>query len=109
MLLAFAYSASMNNPSAAQSRSACRVCDAPEVVSMPTSSSRELELGVAEMTNFCGRRRAHCVRVGLGGGVVREGFCTTFVTLSGEEVVLISSTGRQAQRFLLLGSRGVHV
>src|ERR1700675_4488195 len=50
---------------------------------MPTSSSRELELGVVEMTSFCGRRRSHHVRVGLG-----EGFCTTFVTLSGEEVVL---------------------
>ena len=63
---------------------------------MPTLSLRELELGVAEMTSFCGRRRSHRVRVGLGGGVVREGFCMTFVTLSGGEGVLISSTGRQA-------------
>src|ERR1700686_3080850 len=66
MSFAFAYSASMNNPSAPQSRRAWGLCLQPEVVSMSTSSSRELELRIAEIVNFCGRGGSQ--RVGGGGG-----------------------------------------
>src|SRR6202795_1081468 len=68
MSFAFAYSASMNNPSAPQSSSAWRLCLQPEVVSMSTSRSRELELRIAEIVNFCGSRRSQQVRGGVGGG-----------------------------------------
>src|ERR1700675_4157421 len=90
MSFAFAYSASMNNPSAPQSRRAWRLCLQPEVVSMSRSRSRELELRIAEIVNFCGRRRSQRVR---GGG-------------GGEGGSIISSTTRQLKR-LLQGSGGV--
>src|ERR1700675_3972824 len=102
MSFAFAYSASMNNPSAPQSSSAWRLCLQPEVVSMSTSTSRELELRIAEMVNFCGRRRSQWVKEGVGGegnGVgdwVEDGICMSFVSSSEVEVKSItSSTTRQ--------------
>src|ERR1700675_4471114 len=70
MSFAFAYSASMNNSSAPQSRRAWRLCLQPEVVSMSRSRSRELELRIAEIVNFCGRRSQRRVRE--GGGRVGE-------------------------------------
>src|ERR1700675_567685 len=109
MSFAFAYSASMNNPSAPQSRRAWRLCLQPEVVSMSTSRSRELELRIAEIVNVCGRRRSQRVREGVGGeGVgMGDGFCTSFVSSSGVEVgSIIFSTTRQLKR-LLQGSGGV--
>src|ERR1700675_2926819 len=82
MSFAFAYSASMNSPSAPQSRRAWRLCLQPEVVSMSTLRSRELELRIAEMVNFCGSRRSQRVREGVGGegNGVGDGFCTSFCT-----------------------------
>src|SRR6202795_3760029 len=113
MSFAFAYSASMNNPSAPQSRRAWRLCLQPEVVSMSTSRLRELELRIAEMVNFCGRRHSQRVKGVVGGegkGVgdgVGDGFCTSFVSSSEVEVESItSSTTRQLKR-LLQGSGGV--
>src|ERR1700675_2630951 len=109
MSFAFAYSASMNNPSAPQSRRAWRLCLQPEVVSMSTSRSRELELRIAEIVNFCGRRRSQRVREGVGwvGDGVGDGFCTSFVSSLEVEVEFIaSSTTRQLKR-LLQGSGGV--
>src|ERR1700675_2958576 len=113
MSFAFAYSASMNSPSAPQSSSAWRLCLQLEVVSMSTSRSRELELRIAEMVNFCGRRRSQQVKEGVGregngvGDGVGDGFCTSFVSSSGVEVEsIISSTTRQLKR-LLQGSGGV--
>src|SRR6202795_3615027 len=109
MSFAFAYSASMNSPSAPQSSSAWRLCLQPEVVSMSTSRSREVELRIAEMVNFCGRRRSQRVKegVGRGGNGVGDGFCTSFVSSSEVEVESItSSTTRQLKR-LLQGSGGV--
>src|ERR1700675_2440995 len=113
MSFAFAYSASMNNPSAPQSRRAWRLCLQPEVVSMSTLRSRELELRIAEIVNVCGRRHSQRVREGVGGegdgiGVgMGGGFCTSFVSSSGVEVESItSSTTRQLKR-LLQGSGGI--
>ena len=109
MSFAFAYSASMNNPSAPQSRRAWRLCLQPEVVSMSTSRSRELELRIAEIVNFCGRRRSQRVREGVGrvGDGVGDGFCTSFVlSLEVEVEFIASSTTRQLKR-LLQGSGGV--
>src|SRR6202795_5412713 len=79
MSFAFAYSASMNSPSAPQSSNAWRLCLQPEVVSMSTSRSRELELRIADMVNFCGRRRSERVKEGVGreGNGVGDGFCTS--------------------------------
>src|SRR6202795_3657540 len=91
MSFAFAYSASMNSPSAPQSRRAWRLFLQPEVVSMSTSRSRELDLRIAEIVNFCGRRRSQRVREGVGGegdGIrvgMGDGFCTSFVSSSGVE------------------------
>src|ERR1700675_3699810 len=80
---------------------------------MSTSTSRELELRIAEMVNFCGRRRSQRVREGVGregdgeGDEVGDGFCTSFVSSSEVEVESItSSTTRQLKR-LLQGSGGV--
>src|SRR6202795_2881309 len=109
MLFAFAYSASMNSPSAPQSSSVWRLCLQPEVVSISTSRSRELELQIAEIVNFCGRRRSQRVREGVGreGNGVEDGICTSFVSSSEVEVESItSSTTRQLKR-LLQGSGGV--
>src|SRR6202795_1911491 len=113
MSFTFAYSASMNNPLAPQSSSAWRLCLQPEVVSMSTSRSRELELWIAEIVNFCSRRRSQRVREGVGregnggGDGVEDGTCTHFVTSSEVEVEsIISSTTRQLKR-LLHGSRGI--
>src|SRR6202795_4545693 len=109
MSFAFAYSASMNNPSAPQSSNAWRLCLQPEVVSMSRSRSRELELRIAEIVNFCGRRRSQRVREGVGGegDGMGDGFCTSFVSSSEVEVESItSSTTRQLKR-LLQGSEGV--
>src|ERR1700675_627554 len=93
MSFAFAYSASMNSPSAPQSRRAWRLCLQPEVVSMLRSRSRELELRIAEIVNFCGRQRSQRVREGVGreGNGVGDGICTSFVSLSGVEVGSITS------------------
>src|ERR1700675_142582 len=113
MSFAFAYSASMNSPSAPQSRRAWRLCLQPEVVSMSRSRSRELELRIAEIVNFCGRQRSQRVKEGVGregngvGDGVGDGFCTSFVSSSEVEVESItSSTTRQLKR-LLQGSGGV--
>src|SRR6202795_4678739 len=109
MSFAFAYSASMNSPLAPQSRRAWRLCLQPEVVSMLTSRFRELELRIAEMVNFCGRRRSQRVKEGVGreGNGVGDGFCTSFVSSSEVEVEsIISSTTRQLKR-LLQGSGGI--
>src|SRR6202795_624848 len=109
MSFAFAYSASMNNPSAPQSRRAWRLCLQPEVVSMSTSRSRELELRIAEIVNFCGRRRSQRGKEGVsrGGNGAEDGICTSFVSSSEVEVESItSSTTRQLKR-LLQGSGGV--
>src|ERR1700675_3563880 len=113
MSFAFAYSASMNSPSAPQSSNAWRLCLQPEVVSMSTSRLRGLELRIAEIVNFCGRRRSQRVREGVGGGGDGigvgggEGFCTFFVSSSEVEVEsIISSTTRQLKQ-LLQGSGGV--
>src|ERR1700675_1976137 len=111
MSFAFAYSASMNSPSAPQSRRARRLCLQPEAVSMSTSRSRELELQIAEMVNFCSSRRSQQVREGVGGegiGVgMGDGFCTSFVSSSEVEVEsIISSNTRQLKR-LLQGSGGI--
>src|SRR6202795_3965297 len=109
MSFAFAYSASMNSPSAPQSSSAWRLCLQPEVVSMLRSRSRELELRIAEMVNFCGRGRSQRGKGGGGGEGNGVGgcFCTSFVSSSEVEVESItSSTTRQLKR-LLQGSGGV--
>src|ERR1700675_1869476 len=113
MSFAFAYSASMNNPSAPQSSSAWRLCLQPEVVSMSRLRSRELELRIAEMVNFSSRRCSQRVKEGVGregngvGDGVGDGFCTSFVSSSEVEVESItSSTTRQLKR-LLQGSGGV--
>src|SRR6202795_147836 len=113
MSFAFAYSASMNSPSAPQSRRAWRLCLQPEVVSMSRSRSRELELRIAEIVNFCGRQRSQRVKEGVGregngvGDGVGDGFCTSFVSSSEVEVEsIISSTQSQLKR-LLQGSGGV--
>src|ERR1700675_1742232 len=98
MLFALAYSASMNNLSAPQSRRAWRLCLHLEVVSMSRSRSRELELRIADIVNFCSRRRSQQVREGLGreGNGVGDGTCTSFVMSSEMEVESItSSTTRQ--------------
>src|ERR1700675_2487278 len=109
MSFAFAYSESMNSPLAPQSSNAWRLCLQPEVVSMSTSRSRELELRIAEIVNFCGRRCSQRVREGVGreGNGVGDGTCTSFVTSAEVEVEsIISSTTRQLKR-LLHGSGGV--
>src|ERR1700675_2223171 len=109
MSFAFAYSASMNSPSAPQARRAWRLCLQPEGVSMSASRSREVELRIAEMVNFCGRRHSQRVKEGVGreGNGVGDGFCTSFVSSSEVEVEsIISSTTRQLKR-LLQGSGGI--
>src|SRR6202795_4339660 len=113
MSFAFAYSASMNSPSAPQSSSAWRLCLQPEVVSMSMLRSRELELRITEMVSFCGRWRSQRVRGGVGregngvGDGVEDGTCTSFVTSAEVEVEsIISSTTRQLKR-LFHGSGGV--
>src|ERR1700675_4283731 len=95
MSFSFAYSASMNSPSAPQSRRAWRLCLQREVVSMSTLRSRELELQIAEIVNFCGRQCSQRVREGGGreGDGVGDGTCTSFVTSAEVEVEsIISST-----------------
>src|ERR1700675_3007115 len=109
MSFAFAYSASMNSPSAPQSRRAWRLCLQPEVVSMSTLRSRELELRIAKMVNFCGRRRSQRVREGVGreGDGVGDGFCTSFVSSSEVEVESITSSTTRQLKQLLQGSGGI--
>src|SRR6202795_4274829 len=109
MLFSFMYSASMNSPSAPQSSSAWRLCFQPEVVSMSMSRSRELELRIAEIVNFCGRRRSQPVREGVGrvGGGVGDGFCTSFVSSLEVEVEFIASSTTRQLKQLLQGSGGV--
>src|SRR6202795_2161114 len=109
MSFAFAYSASMNNPSAPQSRRAWRLCLQPEVVSMSTLRSRELELRITEIVNFCGRRRSQRVREGVGreGDGVGDGSCTSFVSSSEVEVESITSSTTRQLKQLLHGSGGI--
>src|SRR6202795_4697994 len=109
MSFAFAYSASMNSPSAPQSRRAWRLCLQPEVASMSRSRSRELELQITEIVNFCGRRRSQRVREGVGweGGGVGDGFCTSFLSSSEVEVESITSSATRQLKRLLQGSGGV--